>query len=117
MLSDSEIRERLGPLNDPAPNPDKNPRGPSAARIVALVVLVLVLWGAGVAVILHLERISPALYDARSGHVYRLSDTRHVAYLTQNQSYVAWGAIGVPAVVTLVVAFLGFRRKKLPLDG
>jgi hypothetical protein len=116
MLSDSEIRERLGPLNPP-PNPDENPRGPSAGKIVALVVLVLVLWGAGVAVILHLERISPAVYDARSGRVYRLSDTRHVVYLTQNESYVAWGAVGVPAVVTLVVALFGFRRKKLPLDG
>ncbi len=112
MLSDSDIRERLGPLTDPSPNPDQNPRRVSAGRIVSLVVLVVVLWGAGVATIRHLERISPRAYEPASGHVFRFTDTRHTVYLTENEQYVAWGALGVPGVVTLAVALFGFRRKR-----
>ena len=82
------------------------------AGSLSLVILVLLLWGAGVAVILHLERISPRVYEPASGHVFRFTDTRHTVYLTENEQYVAWGALGVPAVVTLAVALFGFRRKR-----
>jgi protein-S-isoprenylcysteine O-methyltransferase Ste14 len=113
MLSDSDIRERLGPLTDPTPRPDQTP-GPSAGRIAALVVLVILLWGAGVAVIVHLERTSPRVPEPASGHVYRFSDTRHTVYLTAREHYVAWGAIGVPILSTVGVALFGFRRKRRP---
>jgi hypothetical protein len=111
MLSDSDIRERLGPIGDPSPTPDPTLR-PSAGRIAALVVLVVVLWGAGVAVILHLERISPRVPEPAWGHVYRFTDTRHTVYLTAGERDVAWGAMGVPVVGTLAVALFGFRRKR-----
>ncbi len=112
MLSDSDIRERLGPITDPGRTPDQTPRRPSAGRIVALVVLVILLWGAGAAVILHLERVSPRVAEPASGHVYRFSDTRHTVYLTENERYAAWGAIGVPIIGTVGVALFGFRRKR-----
>ena len=112
MLSDSDIRERLGPITDPGRTPDQTPRRPSAGRIAALVVLVILLWGAGAAVIRHLERISPRVYEPASGHVYRFTDTRHTVYLTEKERYVAWGAIGVPIISTIAVALFGFRRKR-----
>lgn len=112
MLSDSDIRERLGPITDPGRAPDQTPRRASAGRIAALVVLVILLWGVGAAVILHLERVSPRVAEPASGHVFRFTDTRHTVYLTENEQYVAWGALGVPGVVTLAVALFGFRRKR-----
>jgi hypothetical protein len=108
MLSDSDIRERLGPLTDPTPRPDQTP-GPSAGRIAALVIL---LWGAGVATIVHLERISPRVPEPAYGHIYRFTDTRHTVYLTAKERYVAWGAVGVPILSTVAVALFGFRRKR-----
>jgi protein-S-isoprenylcysteine O-methyltransferase Ste14 len=112
MLSDSDIRERLGPLTEPELTPDQLSRRPSGGRIAALVILVVLLWGAGVATILHLERISPRVPEPVSGHVYRFTDMRHSFYLTARARYVAWGALGVPAAGTLLVALFGFRRKR-----
>jgi hypothetical protein len=112
MLSDSDIRERLGPLTDPTNTPDQIPRRPPAGLIATLAILVVLLWGAGAAAIVHLERISPRVPEPASGHVYRFSDTRHTVYLTATEQYVAWGAIGVPILSTLVVTVFGFWRKK-----
>jgi len=112
MLSDSDIRERLGPLTDPTQNPDQKPRKPASGRVAALVILALVLWGAGIAVIVHLERISPRVAEPASGHVYRFTDMRHTRYLTEGGSYLAWGAVGVPIVGTIVVLVPLFRRRK-----
>lgn len=118
MLSDSDIRERLGPIDDPS----LDPQGPSQRRrpavsIAALVVLLLLLWGGGVALLWHLERISPRVPDPSSGHVYRFTDTRHTVYFTQKEQYAAWGAIGVPIVATLAAAFLWFWRATADRPG
>jgi len=112
MLSDSDIRERLGPLSDPDSNPDPTPHRPSAGRIAALAILVLLLWGSGIALIWHLARVSPHAPDSPSGHVFRLTDTRHTVYLTEKQWGMTWGAIGVPFVATIGVAFFSRRRKR-----
>lgn len=112
MLSDSDIRESLGPLNDPASNPDPTPRRPAAGLVAALVVLVLLLWGGGAVILWHFARVSPRLPDPRSGHVFRLTDTRHTVYVTEQQRDLAWAAIGVPLVATIGLAFLPRRRRR-----
>ncbi len=111
MLSDSDIRERLGPLTDPSPTPDQTPRRRGGGRIAALAILAVLLWGGGIALLLHLERISPRVPEPASGHVHRFSDTRHTVYFSQKEQYAARAAIGVPLVATLAVAFLWFWRK------
>lgn len=111
MLSDSDIRERLGPIDDPALDPQHPPRSSKPAGLAGFVILVILLWGGGIALLWHLERISPHMPDPPSGHVYRMTDTRHVVYLTARQHYLAWAAIGVPIIATLGTAFLWFWRK------
>jgi hypothetical protein len=110
MLSDSNIRERLGPIADPAQDPNQSPRTRPAGLIAGLVVLVVVLWVAGVAFLFHLEKISPAVYDARTGHIYRFSDKLHTVYFTPNERYAAWSALAIPALSTIAVAFFAFRK-------
>ena len=112
MLSDSDIRERLGPITDPSHTPDQKPKRPAPRRIATMVVLALLLWGAGIAVIVHLERISPRVAEPASGHVYRFTDTRHTLYLTGEGRYVAWGALAVPIVGTLALLAGLIQRRK-----
>ncbi len=118
MLSDSEIRERLGPLTEPSPSPDQSPRRRAGGKIAAVAILVLLLWGGGIALIAHLERISPRIPEPASGHIYRFSDTRHTVYFSQMAQYAAWAGIGLPLVTTLGIAFLWFWRKTAaPAEG
>lgn len=112
MLSDSDIRERLGPITDPSQDPAQKPNRPPPGRIAARVILALLLWGAGIAVIVHLVRISPRSPEPASGHVYRISDTRHAVYVTSKGRDLAWGAAGVPVVGTILALAGLFRRRK-----
>jgi hypothetical protein len=111
MLSDSDIREHLGPIPDPNPGPNPNRRRSSGNRIATLVGLVIVLWIAGIALILHLESISPTAADPASGHVYWFSDSIHTVYLTAQERNTAWGAVAVPAGVTILLLLVGLLRK------
>jgi hypothetical protein len=116
MLSNSEIRQRLGPIVDPTPSPEPQSHRPSAGTIAALVLLVLLLWGGGVVLLLHLERISPTAPDPATGHVYRFTDTRHVVYFNEKERYAEYAAIGVPLLGTIGVAWLALRRRPEPED-
>jgi hypothetical protein len=118
MMSDSDIRERLGPLTEPSPSPDQSPGRRAGGHIAAVAILLLLLWGGGIAVIAHLERISPRVAEPASGHVYRFSDSRHTVYFSQNEQYAAWAGIGIPLVATLGAAFMWFWRKTAaPAEG
>jgi len=110
MLSDSDIRERLGPLEPPS-TPDPTPRSRSASLIAFLAVLVVLLWGAGIGLVVHLERISPHVYDSRSGHIYRFTDTLHTVYLTPKERYIAWSAVGLPLLGTLALVLFVLPRR------
>jgi hypothetical protein len=114
MLSDSDIRERLGPLTDPSSTPDQDPRRKGIGLVAAVVVFVVALWVGGIALIGHLEGISPKVAEPSSGHVYAFSDTRHKVYLTQNEEHMAWAALGVPLVATLGAVFMVLWRKFEP---
>lgn len=115
MLSDSEIRERLGPLTDPEPPPSDTQPSPMG-RVAALLVLVLLLWGGGIALILHLEKISPRVPEPISGHTWRFSDHRRVVYLTSDEHWTADAAIAVPLLSTLAAAFFVRPRKPAPAN-
>jgi hypothetical protein len=111
MLSDSDIRERLGPLTDPTPNPGETPRRSPFGLIATMAVLTILLWAAGLTVIVHLERISPHIAQPISGHVYRFTDTLHSVYLTWKERNLAWVAIGVPVLSTLALALSTLRKR------
>ncbi|HEX4309848.1 MAG TPA: hypothetical protein VHZ25_07455 [Acidobacteriaceae bacterium] len=111
MLSDSNIRESLGPLDRP---PDPNQPPPSPPRtglLVSLVVLLVLVWGGSVALLFHFERTSPSAPDAATHHVARFSDFHRIMYLTPGEQSVAWGALIVPLLGTIAVAIAGFRLK------
>jgi hypothetical protein len=116
MVSDSEFRERLGPLGDSPQDPNAGPRYQPAGLIAALVVLVLLLWGSGIALILHFERICPPVYDQPSGHLYYFSDHRpgnpHIVYHTAKEHYTAYAALSVSLLSTKAVAFYALSRRK-----
>jgi hypothetical protein len=115
MLSDSDIRERLGPFNDSAPDPNQSPGFKhTAGQIAALAILVVLLWVGGIALLVHLEKICPHLPDPRSGHIYRVTDTRRVFYLTVDERYTAIGALGAPLLGTLAFVIFAFSRKPRP---
>ncbi len=110
MLSDSEIREQLGPFAGPPPEPEPIRR--PAGLIAVLVVLVLCLFGGSIALLVHYVRVSPRIPDPRSGHVYRFTDTRHTVYLTRKQHYTAYAALGVPLLGVVAIAL--FSRPRRP---
>ena len=112
MLSDSELRERLGPLGPPQ---DPDPPSRPVALFSSLVVLVLLLWGGSVALILHLDRICPPVYEAASGHIYYFCDHRpgnpHIVYHTTDEHYTVYGALAVSILTTLGVIIFALARK------
>jgi hypothetical protein len=111
MLSDSNIRESLGPLDRP-PDPNQPPPSPRRTGLfVSLVVLLLVVWGGSVALLLHFERIAPPVADAATNHVARFSDFHRIMYLTPSEHSTAWAALIVPLLSTIAVAIIGFRLK------
>jgi hypothetical protein len=112
MMSDSDIRERLGPLVDPTLDPDQIPRRTPHGLIAALVVLVLCLFGGSIALLLHYQRTAPHQPDPPSGHVYRITDTRHTIFLTKKQHYIAYAALATPILATIAVALFATRRRK-----
>lgn len=113
MLSDSDIRERLGPLSDPAANPEPPPRRSSGAgRVIAAVFLAGLLWAGGLALIRHLERIAPRAPDSASGQINRFSDPHNTVYFTDNQLAIAYAAIGVPLIGTLGLAIYALPRRR-----
>jgi hypothetical protein len=111
MLSDSNIRETLGPLERPSDPNQPPPPAPRTGLLAGLVVLLVLLWGGGVALILHFERIAPVVPDPATNHVYRFSDTRHAVYLTAGQHYTAYTALVVPLLSTIVVGLFARPRK------
>jgi len=110
MLSDSDIRERLGPLADPGLSPSDNQR-PPRRRLAPLAFVALLLWIGGLALLLHYERTAPHRPDPRTGQVCRFTDTRHTVYLTRKQRSIAWGALGIPILGTLGIAFFAIPRR------
>jgi hypothetical protein len=117
MLSDSNIREHLGPLVDPPPDPAQKPRSRPATLIATLVVLALCLWGGAAGLLLHFEKVAPAVPDPRSGHVYRFNDQHRVVYLTAKQNYSAYSALAIPILATLAVGFFATRKKPVPNES
>ena len=115
MLSDSELRERLGPLG-PLQDPDPPPR--PVALFAALIVLLLLFWGGSIALILHLDGICPPVYDAPSGHIYYFCDHRpgnpHIVYHTANEHYTVYGALAASILTTLGVIIFALARKPTP---
>ena len=117
MLSDSNIREQLGSLLDPSPDPAQKPRSRPATVIATLVVLALCLWGGSIALLLHFEKVAPPVPDPRSGHVYRFNDQHRVVYLTAKQNYSAYTALAIPILATLAVGFYATRKKPAPTES
>lgn len=114
MLSDRDIREVL--LEDPAgtiaEKPEESPPRKRSPRMIGvLVVLVVALWGGGIAVVLHLEKTSPHLPDPQNGHIYRFSDHRNVVYLTATQHWLANGSLLVLPAITVGLGLAARRRK------
>ncbi|MFP5228844.1 MAG: hypothetical protein ACLGXA_14590 [Acidobacteriota bacterium] len=114
MLSDSDIRERLGPLTEPEPSPDQNPRHRAGNLAVRLAILAAVLWGLGIAVLALVERRAPRVPQPATGHVYWFSDSLHTMYLTALQRDLAWAAIAIPALVTLGIGGYFLFRPRAP---
>jgi hypothetical protein len=117
MLSDSDIRDRLGPIHDPLQDPHRTPPSKRSVGLIAAVVIVVLLWGGAASLILHLEKISPAKYEPQTGHIYRFTDTRHIVYLTTKERYAAYTALAIPALVTLAVIFYALGRNPDPELG
>jgi hypothetical protein len=117
MLSDANIREDLGPIADPAQDPNRKPPSKRNAGLIAALVVVVLLWAAAAALIHHLEKISPAVYEPQTGHIYRFSDMLHTVYLTPNEQRVAYTALAIPALATLAVIFYVLLRKPAPELG
>jgi hypothetical protein len=117
MLSDSNIREELGRLVEPPPDPGPPPRSRAAILMVALVVLAVILWGGSIALLFHFERISPRVPDPRSGHVYRFNDQHRIFYLTAKQNYCAYSALAVSILASLAAAFHATRKKPSPKES
>jgi len=117
MLSDSNIREQLGSLLDPTPDPAQKPRSRPATMIAALVILALCLWGASLALLLHFDRTAPRVPDPPTGKVYRFNDQHRVVYLTAKQNSSAYAALAIPILATLAVGFYATRKKPAPTDS
>jgi len=106
MLSDRDIRERLGPLAsggaeaEPEPPPKRH-----AGRwtLSLLAAAALVLWSAGIALILHFERTAPHQPDARTSQIYRFNDPFSIVYLSAQQHALVDGALIVLPVVTILI--------------
>jgi hypothetical protein len=116
MLSDSNIREELGPIGDRPPDPAQKPRSLPVTMIATLVVLTLCLWGGSIALLLHFEKVAPALPDPRTGHVYRFNDQHRVVYLTAKQNYSAYSALAVSVLATLAAGVCATRKKPAPKE-
>ena len=112
MLSDSDIRDRLGPILDPAPDQDPSTSKRPRALLAALVVVVVLLWAAGAALLFHFNKTRPHAPDRASGRIYRVSDTRHTLYLTAKERDAAWAAVAVPLLATLVLVAAALRHPK-----
>lgn len=118
MLSDSDIRERLGPIVEPAPDPNQSPGFKhTAGQIAGLALLGVLLWAGGIALLVRLEKICPHIPDARTGHIYRVTDTRRVFYLTADQRTIAGAALGTPVFYTLCFVIFAFSRKPRPRES
>jgi hypothetical protein len=83
-----------------------------------LLLLVLLLWGGSLALIVHLEKICPPVYDQPSGHLYYFSDHRphhpHIVYHTAREHYTVYAAVAVSLLTTLVVAIFAIRKPAEP---
>jgi len=122
MLSDREIREILGPV----PETETEPRAISAAPrknrwhlvLGGLGAVGVVLWGAGIALILHFERSSPGQPNVRTGQIYRFNDPFSVVYLTARQHLLVDTALIVLPLVTilLVVAAIVTSGRMSPTE-
>jgi hypothetical protein len=110
MLSDSDIRERLGPLSDPASSSPES-RPPSRRRIARLAAFAVLLWIAGLALLVHFERTRPRVPDPSSRRVYRVPGYPSSVYLTVKERYAAGAALAVPVLTTVMVALLAIPRR------
>ncbi len=118
MLSDRDIRELIGPLPDGGAEPELQnpvPRKNLRQWIVAVLACVgVVLWGAGIALILHFEKSAPNEPHAQTGQIHRFNDPFSVVYLTAQQHTLVDSVLVVlPAVTILIVvaAVLMLSRK------
>ena len=110
MLSDSDIRERLGPLADPASDPSQ-PQPPSRRRAIAVpALLAVLLWIGGVAILLHFEKTAPHKPNPATDHVARIPG-RPSVYVTPDQRYAAGAALAIPLLSTLGVALFAIPRR------
>jgi hypothetical protein len=114
MLSDANIREQLGSLLDPGPDPTPKPR--SRVPLIAILV-VLCLWGASLALLIHFDRTAPRIPDPPTGHVYRFNDQHRVVYLTAKQNYSAYTALAIPILATIAVALYATRKEPPPNES
>jgi hypothetical protein len=124
MLSDREIREMLGPLEETGAEPEsKNaaPRKNPWQLILGMVAVVgLALWGTGIALILHFEKTSPNEPNTRTGQIYRFNDPFSVVYLTARQHVLVDAALIVLPLVTILIvvaAILTFGRMSAAEEG
>lgn len=110
MLSDADIREQLGPIGEPPP-PDPSLRSAKPRWILVLAALV-VLWAGCLALILHLEKISPPIPDPPTSHTWRFNDHRRVVYLTPKEHWTVEAAIAIPVIATLAAVFFVLPGKR-----
>ncbi|MGC2297553.1 MAG: hypothetical protein WA476_02045 [Acidobacteriaceae bacterium] len=108
MLSDADIREQLGPIGDPPP-PD--PTLHSKPRWIPWLAVLLILWAGGIALILHLVKISPPIPDPPTNHTWRFNDSRRVVYLTPKEHWTVEAAIAIPVIATLALVFFVLPSK------
>jgi len=109
MLSDSDIRERLGPIADPAFDPIRHQPRPRRA-LVLLAILTVLFWIGGLALLVHFERSSPRVANPATGQVARIPG-RPAVYLTAKQRYAVGAALVIPLLSTLGVALLAIPRR------
>lgn len=121
MLSDRDIRERLGPL----PETGAEPKSQNAAVNRSLrqwIVGVLgsmgvALWGGGIALILHFESSAPHQPNLQTGQIHRFNDPFSVIYLTARQHTLVESVMIVLPVMTIIIvigAVATFGRKPPP---
>lgn len=105
MLSDREIRERLGPLPGTSAQSAGKESAPPINRAWWLLgvsaAAVVGLWCAGAALVFRLGRTAPHRPDPRSGEIYRFSDLRNVLYLTAHQHTLVVAAVIGLSLLTL----------------
>jgi hypothetical protein len=117
MLSDSDIRERIGPV-DSAQDPKQRPRiKRRVGSVVPLFVLCVLLWVGGGAFFFHLARTCPHTRQPAAGRIYRMSTGGQTWYLTAQERDRAVGCAVLPFLGTLALALFRRGRKPPPEEG